>query len=253
MPLYQITGPDGVLYEIEGPAGASRQQVIAAIQARKAEQEDRALEARLAELRAQKFAPKTTVGGNVKELFKGLIPGAVGLVETAGTGISALLPDDTEKAARERIKEIAGIAKKPFEAAPGYEDSIGRKLGEGLGSFLPVAPLAVLGAPGIAAGVGVGVAAGAGEARERAEQGAASADQRSTATALGTIPGAFDTAIDMALAAFPGGAGRAIGFIKRALISGGIEGATEAAQEVAQNAIAKGVYKPDQSLLAGSG
>jgi hypothetical protein len=253
MPLYQITGPDGVLYEIEGPAGASRQQVIAAIQARKAEQEDRALEARLAELRAQKFAPKTTVGGNVKELFKGLIPGAVGLVETAGTGISALLPDDTEKAAREKIKEIAGVVKKPFEAAPGYEDSIGRKLGEGLGSFLPVAPLGLLGATGVATGVGVGLAAGAGEARERAEQGGASADQRSTATALGTVPGAFDTAIDMALAAFPGGAGKAIGFIKRALISGGIEGATEAAQEVAQNAIAKGVYKPDQSLLAGSG
>jgi hypothetical protein len=37
------------------------------------------------------------------------------------------------------------------------------------------------------------------------------------------------------------------------LISGGIEGATEAAQEVAQNAIAKGVYKPEQELLTGAG
>lgn len=211
------------------------------------------LDRRIAELRAQKITPETTVGGNVKEFFKGVIPGAVGLVETAGTGISALLPEDAEKAARDKIKEIAGIVKKPFEAGEGYEDSVGRRLGEGIGSFLPVAPLGLLGAPGIAAGVGVGVAAGAGEARERAERGGASADQRSTATALGTVPGAFDTAVDMALAAFPGGAGKAIGFVKRALISGGVEGATEAAQEIAQNAIAKGVYKPDQSLLTGSG
>jgi len=57
----------------------------------------------------------------------------------------------------------------------------------------------------------------------------------------------------MALAALPGGVGRALGFIRRALLSGGIEGATEAAQEVAQNAIARGVYKPDQSLITGAG
>ena len=169
------------------------------------------------------------------------------------SGIAALLPEETEKAAREKIKEIAGIAKKPFEAGRGYEGSVGRRIGEGLGSFLPVAPLGLLGAPGIAAGVGVGVAAGAGEARERAERESATAAQRSTATALGTIPGAFDTAVDMVLAAFPGGAGKAIGLIRRALVSGGVEGATEAAQEIAQNAIAKGLYKPGQELIEGAG
>jgi len=254
MPLYEITAPDGSVYEIEGPEGASQQSLILAAKRYEREQRSADLQRRITTARQRPAPePETTVGGNVREFLKGVIPGAVGLVETAGTGISALLPEDAEKAAREKIKEIAGIAKAPFAAARGYEGSIGRRLGEGIGSFLPVAPLGLLGAPGIAAGVGVGVAAGAGEARERAEQGGASAEQRSTATALGTVPGAFDTAIDMALAAFPGGAGRAIGFVKRALISGGVEGATEAAQEVAQNAIAKGVYKPDQSLLEGSG
>jgi len=34
MPLYIITGPDGVEYEIEGPAGASKEQVIKAVQAK---------------------------------------------------------------------------------------------------------------------------------------------------------------------------------------------------------------------------
>lgn len=141
--------------------------------------------------------PETTVGGNIKEAFKGVIPGAVGLLETAGTGIAALLPEDTEKSARAAIKEIAGIAKKPFEAGRGYEQSTGRQIGEGLGSMLAVAPMALMGPAGVAGGVGVGLAAGAGEARERAEREGATGEQRSSATALGTIPGAFDTAIDM--------------------------------------------------------
>lgn len=254
MPLYEITAPDGSTYEIEGPEGASQQSLILAAKRYEREQRSAEVQRRLAEARQRPAVePETTVGGNVKEFFKGVVPGAIGLAETAGTGISALLPEDTEKSAREKIKEIAGIAKKPFEAERGYEGSVGRRLGEGIGSFLPVAPLALLGAPGVAAGVGVGLAAGAGEARERAERGGATGEQRSTATALGTIPGAFDTAIDMALAAFPGGAGKAIGFVKRALISGGVEGATEAAQEVAQNAIAKGLYKPGQELIEGAG
>lgn len=217
------------------------------------DEEDDRIQRRLEELRNFKEAPKTTFGGNVKEAFKGVIPGAVGLLETAGTGIAALLPEDTEKAAREKIKEIAGVAKKPFEAGAGYEQSTGRQIGEGLGSMLAVAPMALMGPAGVVGGVGVGLAAGAGEARERAEREGATGSQRGTATALGAIPGGFDTAIDMALAAFPGGAGKALGFIRRALLSGGVEGATEAAQEIAQNAIAKGVYKPDQSLLSGAG
>lgn len=253
MPLYEITGPDGVLYEIEGPAGASREQVISAIERRKSEQRSQQLQQRVAELQSRKPEIETTIGGNVKEAFKGVVPGAVGLLETAGTGIAALLPEDTEKSVRSAIKDVAGIAKKPFEAAPGYESSTGRQIGEGLGSMLAVAPMAFMGPAGIAGGVGVGLAAGAGEARERAEGGGATGEQRGTATALGAVPGAFDTVVDMTLAAFPGGAGKAIGFIKRALLTGGVEGATEAAQEVAQNAIAKGVYKPEQALLTGAG
>ena len=203
--------------------------------------------------RQQTPEEETTFGGQLAELGKGVIPGAVGLLETAGTGIASMFDEDTEKAAREAIKDIAGVIKKPFEAAPGYEDSVGRNIGQGLGSLLAVAPLAFMGPAGVAGGVGIGLAAGAGEAREAAEAKGATAEERGTATGLGTIPGAFDTIIDMSLAAFPGGAGKAIGFIRRALISGGVEGATEAAQQVAQNAIAKGVYDPSQELIEGAG
>lgn len=257
MALYQITSPDGSVYRIEGPDNATQEQLIGAVMQQQRTEQRAASQRRLEEARAARYTKtepdETSFGGNVGEFFKGVVPGAVGLVESAAVGASSLLSDESEKAAREKIKEIAGIAKKPFEAKAGYEESVGRRLGEGIGSFLPVAPLGLLGLPGIAAGVGVGVASGAGEARVRAEAEKASQEQRGTATALGTVPGAFDTIVDMTLGAFPGGAGKAIGFIRRALISGGVEGATEAAQEVTQNAIAKGVYKPEQELLTGAG
>ena len=38
-----------------------------------------------------------------------------------------------------------------------------------------------------------------------------------------------------------------------ALVRGGVEGATEAAQKIAQNLIAKGVYDPKQEIFVGSG
>jgi len=63
-----------------------------------------------------------TIGGQTKEFFKGLIPGGIGLVEQAGIGISALLPEEQEKATQQYIKEAAATAKAPFAAAPGYED-----------------------------------------------------------------------------------------------------------------------------------
>ena len=76
---------------------------------------------------AQSAPPvETTALGQVKEGFKGLVPGAVGLLEGAATGASALLPEDMEKSAREKIKSVATAAKSPFAAAPGYEDTVGR-------------------------------------------------------------------------------------------------------------------------------
>lgn len=197
--------------------------------------------------------PETTLLGEASELVKGVLPGAVGLVESAAIGASALLPEDMEKAARGAIARTATAAKRPFAASSGYEQSVGRRIGEGLGSMLPVAPLGLLGVPGMLTGVGVGLASGAGEARTRAEAEGAGMEQRGTATALGTIPGAFDTAVDMALAALPGGVGKSLSMIRRALVSGGVEGATEAAQAIAQNAIARGIYKPEQALLEGAG
>ena len=246
MPLYEITAPDGKVYEIEGPAGASERDLVLATQRHIREQQTADIERRRAALMNRPpEAPETTVGGNVKEFFKGVVPGAIGLAETAGTGIAALLPDDTEKSAREKIKEIAGIAKKPFEASAGYEDSVGRNLGQGLGSTLPFFALGPLGLAGRVAGSGLGVAAGAGEAREAAEAKGATGSERAMATALGAPTGLLDILAPQ-IKPFKSIMGTAVA-------RGGVEGATEAAQKIAQNLIAKGVYDPSQEILVGSG
>ena len=210
------------------------------------------IEAELGKLPPAPAAPKeTTVGGNVKEFFKGLVPGAIGLAESAAVGASALLPEDTERSARESIKSTAAAARKPFEAGAGYEESIGRKFGEAVGSTIPFLASAPLGVAGRIAGTALGVGAGAGEARGRAEEGAATAGERSLATGLGAVVGTAEMFAPVRILgrlADPIKQG-AVAQIKRALIAGGEEGAQEAASQVAQNLIAKGIYKPEQEII----
>lgn len=94
MPLYRITAPNGRTYQIEGPAGASDADVAQAVMSQYPE--------------AGNAPPETTALGQVKEAFKGLAPGAIGLLESAATGASALLPEDMEKAARAKIASAKG-------------------------------------------------------------------------------------------------------------------------------------------------
>ena len=239
MPLYSIKGPDGNTYQIEGPEGATREQIIDAIQYKLGRQAKPAVK------------PETTFGGNVREFFKGLAPGAVGLVESAAVGASALLPKDTEESARKRIAEIAGAAKAPFAAAPGYEDTIPRKFGEAVGSIAPFLALGPAGIAGRAGMAALGTGAGAGEARTRAEQEGATAEQRGTATALGSVVGISEMFAPMRILgrlADPIKAG-AVAQLKRIAAAGGEEAAQEAAAQIAQNLIAKGVYKPEQAII----
>ncbi len=201
------------------------------------------------------FAPETTVAGQIKEGFKGLVPGAIGLLETAGAGAAALLPEEYETGARETISRVAAAAKKPFEAAPGYEDTVGRKLGEAVGSTAPFLVAGPFGLAGRAAAVGLGTAAGAGEARTRAEREGATAEERAAATGFGIIPGAAEAFAPLRILGRLGDdiVGGGVAYVKRALVAGGEEAAQEAASAYAQNLIAKGIYKPEQELIEGLG
>lgn len=250
MALYEITAPNGSTYQIEGPDNAPEAELIKA--AKKYEQEQKRDEFRRRREAIEKernavppAPPETTILGQIGEIPKALGRGAVGLGEAAGVGIAAALPEDMEKSAREGIKDIATGARSFLKPKEGYEDTVVTRLSEGLGSTLPFFALGPLGGAGLVAGAGLGVAAGAGEARQLAEAKGATGDERALATALGIGPGLLDVVAPQ------------IKFAKNivytALLRGGMEGATEAAQKVAQNLIAKGVYDPEQPIFAGSG
>ncbi len=95
--------------------------------------------------RAAAPEPERTVGGYAKEAFKGLIPGLVGLGETAITGAAALLPEGAEEAVRKPVEEFAAGVRETFAPAPGYEDTAVRKVSEAVGSTLPFLPRGALG------------------------------------------------------------------------------------------------------------
>lgn len=238
MPRYVVTMPDGKKYAINGPEGATKEQVIAAVQRRIGAEEQ----------------GDTTLRGEIREAVKGIVPGAAGLLETAATGAAALLPEEQEMAVRAKAAELAGAARESFKAAPGYEDSTGRKFGEALGSTAPFFALGPLGAAGRLGAVGLGVGAGAGEARQRAEMEGGEED-KGLATAAGAVIGASE--------AFP-----VFNFIKRlpretqltmldrikrGFQAAGEEGAQEAAAQIGQNLIARGIYKPSQELFESAG
>lgn len=182
----------------------------------------------------------------LKDVPKAVGRGATGLLETSAIGASALLPDEYEKAARKGIAELAEPAKQYL--APSSQEvgeSVSSQLASGVGSTLPFFALGPAGLLGRAAGAGLGVAAGAGEARQAAEVKGATPEEIRTATQLGAPTGLLDLLAPQ-ITLFKG-------VIGNALARGGVEGATEAAQKIAQNLIAKGVYDPKQDVLAGSG
>jgi hypothetical protein len=201
------------------------------------------------------FIEGPSVLGQTKEAFKGLIPGAVGLVETAGVGAASLLPESMEESVRSTIQETAAKAREPFKAAPGYEETIPRKLSEAVGSTIPFLAAGPFGLAGRAAAVGLGTAAGAGEARLRAEEEGATEEQRASATGFGVIPGAFEAFAPLRILGRLGNdvVESGVDYVKRALIAGGEEAAQEAASGFAQNLIAQGIYKPEQELIEGLG
>jgi hypothetical protein len=219
-----------------------------------------------------------TLVGQAKEFVKGIPAGLVGTLGTAVEGAAALpiVPESLEKS-------IVTGTRKAVEAlspdvTPGYEDTVGRKLGEAtgsIGSFVIPGGLFAKGistatglskvAAGTLAGTSIGGAAGAGEARQRAEMEGATPEERATATALGILPGLSEALPTGRLLRFLAPAKKAVDEIPKTyadklfkrgeeiLTTAGIEGLQEWSQGLGQNMIAQGIYKPDQKLFEGLG
>jgi hypothetical protein len=93
MPIYDITGPNGQLYSIEGPEGATREQVINAIQSR---------------LSAEKNKPKEDATAGIGEAIVG---GGKQLLSSMGTALNIL--DTPEEAAIKGVRRQEGFKEKP--------------------------------------------------------------------------------------------------------------------------------------------
>lgn len=228
MPIFNVRAPDGSLLKINGPEDATDEELI-----------------QIAEKNYQpKKEPK--LGDYLKDIPKAVGRGATGLLETSAIGASALLPEEYEQAARKGISGLAEPAKQYL--APSSQEvgeSVSSKFASGFGSTAPFFALGPAGLLGRVVGTGLGAAASAGEARQDAEARGATPEERRLATQLGAPIGLLDILAPQ-ITLFKG-------VIGNALARGGVEGATEAAQKIAQNLIARGVYDPKQDVLAGSG
>lgn len=249
MPVFRVTGPDGAVYDVNAPEGATEQEAIAYIQNQQRKPKY------LPETPAITPEPETTVLGHAKELAKGIPSGAIGMLESAGTGISAILPERIEKGARETLARVGKDFQTPFAAEKGYEEATSRKLGEALGSTVPFFALGPLGTPGRIAAGGLGMAAGAGEARTRAEAGGATEGERAAATGVGALIGATEV---LPVFKFVESLGKPLAQgimnkLQRAAATGGAEGLQEMASTVAQNLVEKGLYNPEAGVFTGSG
>lgn len=196
-------------------------------------------------LKRKPEAKEATLKEKIADIPKALGRGAVGLLETAGIGASAALPEEYEKKARAGIESLAAPAREFLAPeTPEVAETVSSKLATGLGSTLPFFLSAPLGLAGRVIAGGMGVSAGAGEARRGAEMAGATPEERRVATALGAPTGLLDIIAP--------NIGPLKSMLTTALARGGVEGATEAAQNVAQNLIARGVYDPKRDVLEGT-
>ena len=203
------------------------------------------------------------------DIFGGLKEGFVGGLETAGIGAAALLPEEAEKKTVDVITSVADyLAPDPEEGDP--EASVTRKVSQALGSMLTFFGPGLAGV-GIARAAGAGIAAskaagygtsgafasslGAGEARQRAIAEGATEDEIESATRGGAVIGLSELLpIQRLFRALDAKTVDSISdYATNALKTGGVEGLQEASAQVAQNMLAKEIYKPEQSLIEGSG
>jgi len=152
-------------------------------------------------------------------------------------------------------KAIEEFGKETLAPRPGFEPgkSWTRDIGSGFGSMAAgiATSMVPFGGPALAGAMFLG--SGMGEAVDRAIEHGATEEQALQAAQLGAVAGATDI-VDALLPAL-GSTGKALGFIKRVglrTVYGALaEGGQEAVQSIIQNAIAKGIYKPEQEYGEG--
>lgn len=132
-------------------------------------------------------------------------------------------------------------------AAPGMENSLGRQVGSGLGSFITI-----LGVGALTGGFGGGTfagALGAGEAVANARQAGADEDTQTIAAVYGVLPGLTDMIPVERLLSNPATKAGFAAFLRSVGLQAATEGGQEAVQQIMQNAIAQNLYAPNAGLF----
>jgi hypothetical protein len=261
MPLYELTLKDGSTIQVEGPQGASaadlvniynRQTDTSGLAQERAIQEE--IAARRAKLRATAPTREAGVLDYLGEIPKGLAAGAAGLVESAALGAITPLDEEAELAAREAIQSAGRGVREYLEPDIGLEEAVPRKFSEALGSFGAIGLASLIPGVGVPLAGGLAVGAGAGEASERARAAGATEEERAQAARLGALVGAGELLpIKFIKALGRPTTGDIVDRLKRIGASAGVEGAQEAAAEIAQNLIEQGIYNPEQGTFTNTG
>jgi hypothetical protein len=202
--------------------------------------------------------------GFFEDIATGFGAGAVGMAEYAALGTAALLEEEEELKAREKIQSIA----KSLRPEGGDPESITYKLSSGIGSIagmaLPAAaaayaaPAAATTAVGLGVAGALGVGAGAGEASERARKFGATEEERGMATLRGAAIGSLEVLPLVKILRVPGVTGLmeklgegGVGLVNRLrkmAVTGTAEGVQEATSAILQNLNARG-YDPEAELV----
>jgi len=268
MPTYEIYKKDGTPVRVEGPEGATTQQLINIYRERetyssKATEEESELD-RLSALRTRLDRLRTPgFFQQAQELPKGILGGAANLAEQGALGLATLLPEESELALREKIQNV-GDATQKFLAPDaniqerinrGTAGAIPRKFSEALGSFGGILGASIVN-PYL--GGALAVTAGAGEASERARAGGATQDQRNISSLGGAAVGATELISPLRIISkFKNVIGDKattdiISRGKRIAAEGTVEGLQEYGAAVLQNLIEQQVYNPERGAFEGA-
>lgn len=202
------------------------------------------------------------LSGYLETIPRGIAAGIAGLGESALVGLSNLLPEEQEQAARAAIARGGAAVQEAVGPEELYRDTLTAKLSTGLGSTVPFLLAAPFGVPGAIAAGATGVAAGSGEATQRAIAAGATEEEINDAALLGIGPGALEMVAPFAIVKRFGALRKALGSdtatdivsrLRRVGQSAGEEGLQEAVTEIGQNLIAQGVYDPNTGTFTGTG
>ena len=260
MPTYEIYKKDGTPVRVEGPEGATTEELVDLYLSKK--KQKRTIDDFIAEEKARREAQRRetplTIGEQFGEGLKGIGSGAANIIESGALGLATILPEERELVAREYIQDAGDVVQDylaPDERVGAVSTDVPRKFGEALGSFGGILGTAAVNP---LAAVGLVTAAGAGEASERAREGEATEEERAKASRFGAVVGASELISPLRLLRiFKGGLeDEAVDTLikrgRRIFASAGEEGLQEFGAAVAQNLIEQGIYNPDQGTFAGT-